>query len=200
MATPSLPPYDEYESSAPPGYQDQQHTSSSSATLKIPEYTLTPPHLIDVKLTFHSTIEIYRFKFPHFTLSHPLTDSTPPNVFSPRTISLASTRVYTISHGISMVPESIISIHSGTTEETPVLGKVRVASSKTHIITLYGKPKEVTARGTGGAPNFVTFTYPKGKEKAHWFEFDRGGREGKERFEWVVAMDSEVSDSLTSTR
>lgn len=74
------------------------------------------------------------------------------------------------------------------------MGKVRVASSKSHIITLYGKPEEVTARGSGGAPTFVTFTYPKGKEKAHWFEFDRGGRDGKERFEWVAAMDGEVCD------
>lgn len=97
-----------------------------------------------------------------------------------------------------MVPESVISIHSGTAEGSLVLGKVRVASSKSHIITLYSKPEEVTARGSGGAPSFVTFTYPKGKEKAHWFEFDRGGRDGKERFEWVVAMDGEVCDSFHS--
>jgi len=100
----------------------------------------------------------------------------------------------TTKHGFSIVPESVVSMHLDASEESDIVGKVRVTTSHTHIMTLYTRPEEGIEKGRGG-PVFVTMHWPKGKAKEEkwWFEFDRyGGGGEKEKFEWVDAMDEEV--------
>lgn len=196
MSSRSLPPYDEYESGAPPSYPGES-SSTSSHSLIFPEYASACSDLRQTIYTYNfSSVELYRTTFPHYLLAPPI--NAKPQ--AENCLMYVDIVLSNKSRGVvGKTPESTVTVHSSTEKTSYAIGGMKITDSDTTDLAIYKKP-ELETRGITEASHTILTETDVGKAQSYSFEFSSNGGDAKEHFQWVRSRSNEVSRGFRFSR